>query len=754
MKNDTKAAEPFSTPLESQLFLDVMNGLSDPVLIVNAECAVLYANSAYFNTFSAVGHISPLCSFAELLPEKGAAVFKRRLFSLASSGEQGFFTSSRIKRFNGKWDTYEIRVQKHAGIADSAVFALHLRSIVDLIEARQEKTEKELRYHALAEHAADAFFVHDFNGRFVEVNQQACRSLGYSREELLCMSVTDVEQDFDLESAQAQWAHIEPDADFTLYGRQKRKDGTIFPVEIHFGCTMWQGEKLFLGMVRDITERLQAEEKFKRMVEGAPDPIFIQTNHCFAYINPAACRLFGIEKPQELLGTKILDRIHPDYREMAGQRIQKLNSQQIPVNNLYEQRFLRMDGSEVWVETKGEPIAYEGKRGALVFVRNITERKVAEQQLWESTERFRVAFECSATGICLLDVRGYFLSVNQALCDMFKSGKAYLIGKHFNDVTHPEDCDRCQNAVVDMLKDGSQSYTLEKRYLRSDGQPFWVSVSTAVVKDDGGKPIYLISQIQDITKRREMEQELVAKEAFSRAVMDNLPIGIAVNSVSPNVSFSYMNDRFPQYYRTTKEALMQPDAFWDAVYEDPVFRQEMQARVLGDIQSGDPARLKWENIPISRKGQDDRYISAYNTHAPDSMLEISTVMDVTGHILSERALRKNTLRLEALHQIDQAILMGTDTPGEIAAKALAHLQSLLHTRQASITMLSPDGKQARYLARTENGTPEIMLEDEPAIKAFGNLEHLLKGKMDIAEDAWQISMSAYAADILKEEGVC
>jgi len=159
-----------------------------------------------------------------------------------------------------------------------------------------------------------------------------------------------------------------------------------------------------------------------------------------------------------------------------------------------------------------------------------------------------------------------------------------------------------------------------------------------VVKDDSRKPLCLISQILDITKRREMEQELISKEAFNRAVMDHLPIGIAVNSVFPNVSFTYMNDRFPQYYRTTREALMNPDAFWNAVYEEPDFRQEMQSRVLGDIQSGDPARLKWENILIARRGQEDRYVSAYNTHAPDSGLEISAVMDVTQHIRSEQAL--------------------------------------------------------------------------------------------------------------------
>ena len=754
MKSANQPAVPSSIHGDSLLFCDIVAGLSDPVLVIDTGCVVLHANGSYLKIFGKEPDGGPVRSFTKLMPDKEAAAFKSRILRLKESGESSFSTSSRMMRQDGKWETYELRVHTHIDAQGAMLFSLHLHSIVDLIEERQERAEKELRYQALAEHAVDAYFVHDFNGRFVEVNRRACLSLGYTRDELLGMAVTDIEQDFDMKGAQEQWAQIEPDANFTLYGHHKRRDGTIFPVEIHFGCTMWQGEKLFLGMVRDITERVQAEEKFRRMVEGAPDPIFIQTDRCFAYINPAACRLFGIIQPQELLGTPIAQRIHPDYRDVAIQRIRQLNDQHKPVKELFEQRFLRVDGSEVWVETKGEPIEYEGRHGALVFVRNVTERKLAEQRLWESTERFRVAFECSATGMCLLNVEGVFMSVNQAMCDIFRCGKDYLIGKHFNDITYSEDFGLGANAVSSILQGHAQSFTLEKRYIRQDGKVFWASVTTALVKDGGGKPVYLITQVSDITQRREMEQELKAKEAFSRAVMDHLPIGIAVNSVFPSVSFSYMNDKFPQYYRTTREALSDPDAFWNAVYEDPVFREDMKKRVLDDIQSGDPDRRAWENVPISRQGKKDRYVSAYNIQAPENNLEISTVMDVTQRIMYEQTLLKNAQRLEALHQVDQAILMGVDSPGEIAAKALYHLRSLLNTTQASIVIFMPDADRARVLARISKDEPEIMSEDQPAMRAFGNPDLLSTGEMDIAEDASQRIMPDHAARVLKEEGVC
>ena len=151
--------------------------------------------------------------------------------------------------------------------------------------AEETLCEQEMRYRAIVDQAtSDALLVHNFEGRFLEVNRRACESLGYSKEELLRMSVTDIELDFDLQAAQAEWSKIEPGIPFVLYGHQQRKDGSAFPVEIHFGCSVWNGERLFLGLVRDITERRkteealrESEERFRSIVEGAPDAILYRS---------------------------------------------------------------------------------------------------------------------------------------------------------------------------------------------------------------------------------------------------------------------------------------------------------------------------------------------------------------------------------------------------------------------------------------------------------------------------------------------
>ena len=145
----------------------------------------------------------------------------------------------------------------------------------------------------------------------------------------------------------------------------------------------------------------------------------------------------------------------------------------------------------------------------------------------------------------------------------------------------------------------------------------------------------------DIVRRVEMEEILREREAFIKMVLDNLPIGIAVNSVDPVVKFKYMNDNFPKFYRTTREAIADPNAFWDAVYEDPEFREEIKNRVLHDCASGDPALMYWTDVPITRKGEETSFITARNIPLPDNELMISTVWDVTDLKWAEKELRQS-----------------------------------------------------------------------------------------------------------------
>ena len=153
-------------------------------------------------------------------------------------------------------------------------------------EVRRERTRaeealarSEIRFRRLVEQAADAMLVHDLEGRFVDVNRRACESLGYyAKEELLGMSVADVEVDHDPGSLKDLWEEVSSGASLTLEGEHRRKDRTTFPVEVRVGVFEGGGSPLVLALARDVTGRKEAEERaretearYRTLVEQIPD---------------------------------------------------------------------------------------------------------------------------------------------------------------------------------------------------------------------------------------------------------------------------------------------------------------------------------------------------------------------------------------------------------------------------------------------------------------------------------------------------
>jgi len=195
----------------------------------------------------------------------------------------------------------------------------------------------------------------------------------------------------------------------------------------------------------------------------------------------------------------------------------------------------------------------------------------------------------------------------------------------------------------------------------------------------------LLSRIRIRLELSRSRRKLRESEAFILAVMDNLPIGIAVNSVDPGVSFSYMNDNFPRCYRTTRSALADPDGFWDAVYEDPEFREEMKKKVLDDCASGDPARMRWTGVPITRKGEETTFVSAMNTPIPGKPLMVSTVWDVTEHKRAEEERRKLDRKVQHAQRLESLGMLA----GGIAHDFNNILMAVLGHAELAMVKLSP-----------------------------------------------------------------
>jgi len=162
-----------------------------------------------------------------------------------------------------------------------------------------------------------ALFVHDHQGRFRVVNDRVCQSVGYTRDELLNMSVTDLEQDFDLPAAQAEWGKLVPGEHAEAFGHLRRKDGSLFPVHVDITLLEADGERVYFGCSRDISKRRSAEEAVDRaaaqvrtMFEAMEEGLVLQVaGGKIVESNSAAARILGMT-PDQLLGKSSLD---PDW---------------------------------------------------------------------------------------------------------------------------------------------------------------------------------------------------------------------------------------------------------------------------------------------------------------------------------------------------------------------------------------------------------------------------------------------------------
>ncbi|MEB3356575.1 MAG: PAS domain S-box protein [Synechococcales bacterium] len=142
-----------------------------------------------------------------------------------------------------------------------------IHDITERKRAEQAVRDSEMRFRTLVEQAADAFFVVNAAGQIEDVNQQACNALGYSCEELMHLTVPDVQEHMTLDEFRRAWAQLAPGHPINFEGLHRRKDGSLFPVEVRLGLLDLGDTQLALALARDITERKQAEQVMARLAE-------------------------------------------------------------------------------------------------------------------------------------------------------------------------------------------------------------------------------------------------------------------------------------------------------------------------------------------------------------------------------------------------------------------------------------------------------------------------------------------------------
>ncbi len=256
----------------------------------------------------------------------------------------------------------------------------------------------DLFYLALAEQASESFIIHDFQGRIRDVNQFACETLGYTREELLQMTIPDIEMDFDLISAQREWVKIEPNVHFTLNGHQRRKNGTVFPVEVRFGCVDWKGERLYLGLIRDVTDRVEIKNKLLKtqallnetqrlaQIGGWEYNVHTKQIRWTAEIY----RIFGMPQSSDLKVTNIFSYYHPEDQPLIKKAFQRLLDTGEPYD--LDLRLDNKNGERIWIKSIGQAEYLEGDIvRAHGYVMDISDQKITEELLINEKDRAQEA---------------------------------------------------------------------------------------------------------------------------------------------------------------------------------------------------------------------------------------------------------------------------------------------------------------------------------------------------------------------------
>ena len=273
--------------------------------------------------------------------------------------------------------------------------------ITDRKRAEEELKKSEERFRDLLENANDLIQSVDSAGRFIYVNRAWKQAMGYTDAEVAALNIFDVISPsckshcsllFQRIIAGEQVQTVE--VEFTA------KDGTAIMLEGSVNCSYVDGRPLGTrGIFRDITERKrmqnelqQSEDRYRKLFENAPEAIVVQSDGRYLCANMQACRLFGGESPEELVGVPVMTTIHPDFHEMILERIRNINEAGATAP-LRESKILRKDGSVIDVEATSTGIVFQGKQAIQVVVRDITERKQAEQQRREWNVRLEKEVE-------------------------------------------------------------------------------------------------------------------------------------------------------------------------------------------------------------------------------------------------------------------------------------------------------------------------------------------------------------------------
>jgi len=395
--------------------------------------------------------------------------------------------------------------------------------------ANEEIIASMVRTREVVELAPDAFFQADLDGRFTDVNQAACRLLGYERDELLGKTIFDIIPAEDADRLRAVRADLLlPGRVNTAEWTQQRKDGTFVPVEVSSNILpdgRWQ------AFVRDVSERKrveqalqESEERFRLTIDGAPIGMaLVALDGRFVRVNRALCDIVGYSS-DELTRLTFQAITHPDDRDADLASAGQLARGEIPLYHR-EKRYVRKDRTIVEVLLNASIL--RSRDGAPIYfisqIEDITARKRAEEALQTSERELRELADSMPQIVWTTSADARNIYLNQQWVDYTGLTLEESYGEGWITPFHPDDRQRMWDAWQRAVQH-RDAYSLECRLRRADGVYRWWLIRGVPLLSANGEIRKWFGTCTDIEQIKRIEQELKDANAFLDAIIENIPV--------------------------------------------------------------------------------------------------------------------------------------------------------------------------------------------------------------------------------------
>jgi len=365
-------------------------------------------------------------------------------------------------------------------------------------ETQEALRKSEETYRQIVETALEGMWTFDAENRVTFANERLAEMSGYPLDEVIGAPISKfIDQEWVEKAA-------------TLINKRLRKgikEQTDFKFRHRDGRELWviiTASPIFdqegryagaLGMITDITARKEAEKEISRLAsfpQLSPNPVLeVDTQGNITFANPAAHELaqkFDLPGLQAFLPTDMQEILCSAQkgREMQLRREKRINEGVFAIYIYVVPQF----------------------QVARLFFLDITERKRAEEAMRQSGEKFRRTFDQSPIGAAIVGLDFRFQRVNAELCRITGYSDQELIARTFMDITHPDDVALGVKLARRLAAGKIDHYFLEKRFLRKDGSTIWVRISTRLLKDSNGTPLYYLPMIEDITAHKQADENL------------------------------------------------------------------------------------------------------------------------------------------------------------------------------------------------------------------------------------------------------